>query len=319
MGGNHLSAGADWPQRLWAGTSNPTGGIIAQDAGPPTMRFNGGSVPYTPIGLEGWPKFGFEKNDRWQFSSDITWVKGRHAIKTGFEFRHHNFPVPGLGRRRRGGQLQLRPPRHRGLRRIREQPEPDRRSVCVVPAGAGADVESDHPGVHGLPRDLHRSVRQRRVQGQRQADADTRPALTTTSRPGPKRTTGTRPSVRRRRTREREAFPARSSSRETARGARDSANSRTSRRMRGVRARASPIGSTTSRLFAAATGCTTRTSRSASSAARRRWVSHRTRLRRTRPTASFRRTTSTRDSRRTGSRRRRSSIRRSISAERRSR
>jgi hypothetical protein len=95
MGGNHLSAGADWPGRLWQGTASPTGGIIAQDAGPPTMRFNGGSVPYTPIGLEGWPAFGFEKNDRWQFSSDVTWVKGRHTIKSGFEFRHHNFPVRG--------------------------------------------------------------------------------------------------------------------------------------------------------------------------------------------------------------------------------
>ena len=97
MGGNHLSAGANWPQRLWEGTASPTGGLVTQDAGPPTMRFNGGSVPYTAIGLEGWPKFGFEKNDRWQFSNDITWVKGRHAIKTGFEFRHHNFPVQGWG------------------------------------------------------------------------------------------------------------------------------------------------------------------------------------------------------------------------------
>lgn len=97
MGGNHLSAGAGWPQRLWQGTGNPTGGIVAQDAGPPTMRFNGGSVPYTPIGLEGWPRFGFEKNDRWQFSSDVTWAKGRHTLKTGFEFRHHNFPVRGWG------------------------------------------------------------------------------------------------------------------------------------------------------------------------------------------------------------------------------
>ena len=95
MGGNHLSAGANWPQRLWQGTASPTGGIVAQDAGPPTMRFNGGSVPYTPIGLEGWPNFGFEKNDRWQFSSDVTWAKGRHTIKGGFEFRHHNFPSRG--------------------------------------------------------------------------------------------------------------------------------------------------------------------------------------------------------------------------------
>ena len=55
------------------------------------------AVPYTPIGLEGWPRFGFEKNDRWQFSSDITWAKGRHTIKGGFEFRHHNFPIPAAG------------------------------------------------------------------------------------------------------------------------------------------------------------------------------------------------------------------------------
>jgi hypothetical protein len=97
MGGNHLSAGANWPQRLWQGTQSPTGGIVAQDAGPPTMRFNGGSVPYSAIGLDGWPRFGFEKNDRWQFSSDVTWVKGRHTLKSGFEFRHHNFPVRGWG------------------------------------------------------------------------------------------------------------------------------------------------------------------------------------------------------------------------------
>jgi len=97
MGGNHLSAGANWPQRLWQGTENPTGGLLTQDAGPPTMRFNGGSIPYTPIGLEGWPRFGFEKNDRWQFSNDLTWVKGRHTLKTGFEFRHHSFPQQGWG------------------------------------------------------------------------------------------------------------------------------------------------------------------------------------------------------------------------------
>jgi hypothetical protein len=97
MGGNHLSAGANWQQRLWQGTANPTGGIVAQDTGPPTMRFNGGSVPYTPIGLEGWPRFGFEKNDRWQFSNDLTWVKGRHTLKSGFEFRHHSYPQQGWG------------------------------------------------------------------------------------------------------------------------------------------------------------------------------------------------------------------------------
>ena len=177
MGGNHLSAGANWPQRLWQGTASPTGGIVAQDAGPPTMRFNGGSVPYTPIGLEGWPNFGFEKNDRWQFSSDITWAKGRHTIKAGFEFRHHNFPCRGWGSRGHGGQLQLRPPRHRRVQRSWKQPDPDRRSIRVLPAGAGANVESAHPGVPYLPGDIYRRVRQRRVQAFGQADADRRSAL----------------------------------------------------------------------------------------------------------------------------------------------
>ena len=81
MGGNHLSAGCELAAAAVARDQSTTGGIVAQDAGPPTMRFNGGSVPYTPIGLEGWPRFGFEKNDRWQFSSDVTWAKGRHTIK----------------------------------------------------------------------------------------------------------------------------------------------------------------------------------------------------------------------------------------------
>ena len=97
MGGNHLSAGAGWPQRLWQGTAAPTGGLVTQDAGPPVIRFADGGVPYSPLGLEGWPRFGFEKNDRWQFSNDLTWVKGRHTIKTGFEFRHHSFPNRGWG------------------------------------------------------------------------------------------------------------------------------------------------------------------------------------------------------------------------------
>ena len=69
--------------------------------GPPTMRFNGGSIPYTPIGLEGWPKFGYEKNDRWQFSNDLTWVKGRHTIKARIRVPPSQLPVPRLGGRRR--------------------------------------------------------------------------------------------------------------------------------------------------------------------------------------------------------------------------
>jgi Carboxypeptidase regulatory-like domain/TonB dependent receptor-like, beta-barrel len=91
MGGNHLAAGANWPQRLF-GANN--GGILDTTAGPPVMSFTG-NIPYNAIGLSGWPAFGFLVNNRWQFSNDITWVKGRHSLKAGFEFRHHDFPFRG--------------------------------------------------------------------------------------------------------------------------------------------------------------------------------------------------------------------------------
>jgi hypothetical protein len=91
MGGNHLAAGANWPQRLF-GTNN--GGIIDTTAGPPQMNF-AGNTPYNSIGQSGWPAFGFLVNNRWQFSNDLTWVKGRHTLKTGFEYRYHDFPFRG--------------------------------------------------------------------------------------------------------------------------------------------------------------------------------------------------------------------------------
>ena len=113
MGGNHLSAGANWPERLWQGTASPTGGIVAQDAGPPTMRFNGGSVPYTPIGLEGWPQVRLREErslavlERRHVGEGTSHDQGRIRVPPS------QLPVPRLGRRGHGGQLQLRPPRHR--------------------------------------------------------------------------------------------------------------------------------------------------------------------------------------------------------------
>jgi hypothetical protein len=94
MGGNHLAAGAQWPQRLWAGQVQPTGGLRDTTAGPPVIDFQG-NIPYNDVGQSGWPAFGFLVNNRWQFSNDITWVKGRHSLKTGFEFRYHDFPFRG--------------------------------------------------------------------------------------------------------------------------------------------------------------------------------------------------------------------------------
>jgi hypothetical protein len=93
MGGNHLAAGAGWHERLWG--SAAASGIPDTNAGPPRIAFGGGSIPYTQLGDAGWPAFGYLVNNRWQFSNDLTWVKGRHSLKTGFEFRHHDFPFRG--------------------------------------------------------------------------------------------------------------------------------------------------------------------------------------------------------------------------------
>jgi len=94
MGGNNLAAGAQWPQRLWASTAAPTGGILDTTGGPPLLSFDG-NIPYNQLGQYGWPGFGFLVNNRWQFSDDITWVKGRHTLKSGFEYRYHDFPFRG--------------------------------------------------------------------------------------------------------------------------------------------------------------------------------------------------------------------------------
>lgn len=92
MGGNSLSAGVGWPQLLWGANQ---GGLLDNKAGPPVMTF-GGNTPYNAIG-QNWQQFGYEKNDRWQFSNDLTWVKGRHTAKLGFEYRRHIFPSRGWG------------------------------------------------------------------------------------------------------------------------------------------------------------------------------------------------------------------------------
>ena len=94
MGGNNLAAGAQWPQRLWAGTPHRRAAFSTRPAGPPLLNFDG-NIPYNQLGQYGWPGFGFLVNNRWQFSDDLTWVKGRHTLKSGFEFRYHDFPFRG--------------------------------------------------------------------------------------------------------------------------------------------------------------------------------------------------------------------------------
>jgi Carboxypeptidase regulatory-like domain len=91
MGGASLSAGAGWPERFWG--SQQASGLVVGDGGPPSVQFEG-SIPYNSLG-NGWPAHGYEKNDRWQFSTDLAWVRGRSTVKVGFEYRHHKLAHKG--------------------------------------------------------------------------------------------------------------------------------------------------------------------------------------------------------------------------------
>src|SRR5438874_3790838 len=119
MGGNPLSAGAGWPNILWRGTAgeaepipylNTTrdGGLMSQDSGPPLIDFSGDYHPeYNSLGTYGWGKFGFETNNRWQFADDLTWVKSKHTVKVGFEYRWHQFNHSGWATGNQGGEFRF--------------------------------------------------------------------------------------------------------------------------------------------------------------------------------------------------------------------
>ena len=49
MGGASLSAGANWPERLWG--SQQQSGLVLGDAGPPQIQF-AGNIPYNTVGLD---------------------------------------------------------------------------------------------------------------------------------------------------------------------------------------------------------------------------------------------------------------------------
>jgi len=95
-----VSAGQHWVSRL--GLIGP----IADTGGAPRVDFssngpNGGSgtspiIPYTHYGEGDTVAEGCIAN-RWQFLDDVTWVKGKHTLKVGFEYRHHQFPTIGNG------------------------------------------------------------------------------------------------------------------------------------------------------------------------------------------------------------------------------
>ena len=66
-----------------------------------------GNIPYNSLGQYGWGKFGFLTNNRWQFSDDLSWVKGKHTIKVGYEYRWHQFPFSGWANGNQGGEFRF--------------------------------------------------------------------------------------------------------------------------------------------------------------------------------------------------------------------
>jgi hypothetical protein len=88
-----LSNGAGWNQMLGIQ------GIPYNAGGPPAVNFSG-VTPYSHLGI-GYQS-GTQTANRWQFLDDLTWVTGKHTVKAGFEYRHHQFPFTGIGINRMG-------------------------------------------------------------------------------------------------------------------------------------------------------------------------------------------------------------------------
>jgi hypothetical protein len=88
MGGHSLSSGVGWAHKLGLLPSPP----IDNTAGPPNINF-AGATPYTTFG-NSWDN-GYEVNNRYQFLDDLTWIKGKHTVKGGWEFRYLNIPQKG--------------------------------------------------------------------------------------------------------------------------------------------------------------------------------------------------------------------------------
>ncbi|HLV87811.1 MAG TPA: carboxypeptidase-like regulatory domain-containing protein [Candidatus Sulfotelmatobacter sp.] len=85
-----VSAGQHWVSRL--GLIGP----IEDTGGAPRVALSSPNIPYSHYGESDQVAEGCIAN-RWQFLDDVTWVKGKHTLKAGFEYRHHQFPFIGNG------------------------------------------------------------------------------------------------------------------------------------------------------------------------------------------------------------------------------
>src|SRR5260370_20227387 len=81
-----VSQGQHWVSKL--GLKGP----VSDEGGAPQVSFNSPTIPYSHYGESDHVAEGDIAN-RWQFLDDITWVKGRHTVTAGFEYRHHQFPT----------------------------------------------------------------------------------------------------------------------------------------------------------------------------------------------------------------------------------
>ena len=161
MGGNHISAGANWPQRLWEGTRAPGGGIVAHGRGASDheVQWREHSVFAHRTGRVAQVRLREERPlavlERPHLGKGAPHVEDRVRVPPS------QLPHPRLGSRRDRRKLHVQSPRDRRVRRQRQQPRRDRRPVCLVPARSGSRLQSEHSCVPDLQRDVHRSVGER--------------------------------------------------------------------------------------------------------------------------------------------------------------
>jgi len=101
MGSYGLSDGVGWIQDLGLEESNgnyiPTYGPNGKSGAFPTINWNSGWAPGVSSDGNGVIR-GFETTNRWQFLDDLSWIKGKHTLKIGAEYRHHQIPQDGWNR-----------------------------------------------------------------------------------------------------------------------------------------------------------------------------------------------------------------------------
>jgi hypothetical protein len=93
--GGHPLGVRDWNAYLGIKGVPTDGGAL------PNFNF-AGNLPYSHLGRSWYRGFGYDANNRWQFLDDVTWIRSKHTVKAGFEFRNMNYPEGGWGRETMG-------------------------------------------------------------------------------------------------------------------------------------------------------------------------------------------------------------------------